>query len=103
MMTANSESYATESAVPMRQVRLRPASAPLYPTLQPGEWHSAATLAARLLTEAARMKGSDTRAVRERILPEEHFEFRGGRHEASLRYRARARTRWADHPSGRIR
>jgi hypothetical protein len=35
----------------MREARLRPEFAPLYPGLEPGTWHDAKTLAEQMLTE----------------------------------------------------
>ena len=77
-----------------RQARLRPTSAHLYPHLLAGQWIPAAEVAARLLGQSARQ--GTIESARLRILSDEHFEFRGGRLEATLRYRAR--TRWTDRP-----
>lgn len=61
---------------PRREARLRPEHARFYPGISPGIWESAAVLADRVLA------GDLLRGVapgwRDRVLPEEHFEFRGG-------------------------
>ena len=102
MMTVNPEPRPAERTT-LRQVRLRPASANLYPMLPPGEWLSAAGVATRLLAEAVRTRDSGLQPMRERILSEEHFEFRGGRREVAMHQYARARTRWTDYPSPPVR
>ena len=60
----------------MREAQLRPGSADLYPGIRAGEWRTAATLADQVLAGQL-LKGVAT-AVRGRVLPEVHFEFRGG-------------------------
>jgi hypothetical protein len=60
-----------------REARLRPESGMLYPSLRPGEWIVAAVLADRVLADLI-LRGSGA-ALRGRVLPEEHFDFRGGR------------------------
>ena len=61
---------------PLRQARLRPEYAELYPDVEPGVWYTAATLAEHLL---ARFLGLEraSRSLPERILDDHHFEFRG--------------------------
>ena len=66
-----------------REARVRPELASLYPWLRPGEWASAATVADRVL--AARLLRGSATAVRGRVLPDTHFEFRGGRSEGGER------------------
>ena len=66
----------------MREARLRPEFADLYPVLTPGRWEPAsriveAVMANQLLHELGAMPAQD------RLLPEEHFEFRGGAGEAA--------------------
>jgi hypothetical protein len=78
----------------LRQARLRPAFAHKYPSVPVGEWVPAAELAARALGKKSH--GAPLPATRDRVLPDGHFEFRGGGEEARLRYRAR--TRWVDYP-----
>jgi len=74
----------------IREARLRPEFASLYPSLQPGVWLPATTVGQKLLlwhlATAATPQG-------ERLITEEHFEFRGGR---SVESRNGARTRASD-------
>jgi hypothetical protein len=74
----------------IREARLRPEFAPLYPSLEPGVWLPATTVGQKLLlwhlATAATPQG-------ERLMTEEHFEFRGGRFAES---RNGARTRASD-------
>ncbi len=74
----------------VREARLRPEFAPLYPGLEPGVWLPATTIGQKLLlwhlATAAPPQG-------ERLMAEEHFEFRGGRTPES---RNGARTRASD-------
>jgi hypothetical protein len=65
----------------IREARLRPEASGRFPAAPAGVWLPAGRLA------------SDLRAQR---LPDDAFEFRGGRPEAPTRYRIR--TRWKDHP-----
>ena len=59
-----------------REARLRPEHDHRYPWLHGEEWVSAATLADRVLA-AALLRGRDT-SLWNRLLRDEHFEFRGG-------------------------
>jgi hypothetical protein len=61
----------------MREARLRPNFAQLYPTLTPGEWQPAARIAEALLANVLLHEMTDSPSP-DRLLPEEHFEFRGG-------------------------
>ncbi len=61
----------------MREARLRPEFAHLYPGLTPGQWESAVRIAEAVLANLMLQELAETPA-HERILPEEHFEFRGG-------------------------
>jgi hypothetical protein len=61
----------------VRQVRLRPEFASLYPGLDPGVWESATDLAARLLAQHV-VQPSPGFMLSSRIFPEEHLEFQGG-------------------------
>jgi hypothetical protein len=74
----------------IREARLRPEYASLYPSLEPGVWLPATTVGQKLLlwhlTTAVTPQG-------ERLMAEEHFEFRGGRMAES---RNGARTRASD-------
>ncbi len=76
----------------IREARLRPQYASLYPALEPGTWGPASAIGRQLLlwhlTAHSLPDG-------ERLMSEEHFEFRGGtRREQG---EANARTRRADH------
>jgi hypothetical protein len=59
-----------------RKARLKSEYSELYPGLRPGEWETAAVLADRLLADCL-LRGSED-ALRGRVLPDEHFEFRDG-------------------------
>ena len=60
----------------IREARLRPEYAELYPGLEPGVWLAATTIGQQLLlwhlASAVTPQG-------ERVMADEHFEFRGGR------------------------
>jgi hypothetical protein len=60
----------------MREARLRSGCAELYPGIRAGEWRTAAVLADQVLAGLL-LRGTET-ALRGRVLPEAHFEFRGG-------------------------
>ena len=62
---------------PGRQARLRPEYASLYPGLEPGVWEDADDLAEQLLTQHL-LRPSPGFMLSGRVLPVEHFEFRGG-------------------------
>ena len=74
----------------IREARLRPEFSSLYPSLQPGVWLPATTVGQKLLlwhlATAATPQG-------ERLMTEEHFEFRGGH---GVESRNGARTRASD-------
>jgi hypothetical protein len=75
----------------IREARLRPQYASLYPALEAGTWQPASAIGRQLLlwhlTQSTPPEG-------ERLMSEEHFEFRGGtRREPAERG---ARTRQAD-------
>ena len=61
---------------PPREARLRPEFADRYPGVDSDVWYIAATLAEHLLARFLR-EGEAGRAPPERIMPPEHFEFRG--------------------------
>jgi hypothetical protein len=61
---------------PLREARLKPEFAELYPGVESGVWYTAATLAEHLLTRFLRGDTPD-RSLPERILDDGHFEFRG--------------------------
>jgi hypothetical protein len=78
----------------IREARLRPQYASLYPALAPGTWQAATAIGRQLLlwhlTAPALPEG-------ERLMSEEHFEFRGGtsrdQSEAGARTRSVDRSR----------
>jgi hypothetical protein len=61
----------------VREARLRPEWADLYPGLQPDVWHVAAELVPLVLRH--RLQNRGTWEFTRRILVDDHFEFRGGR------------------------
>jgi hypothetical protein len=73
---------------PIREARLKPEFAHLYPGIEPGVWEAAATVAEHLAMR--RRRGSHPVPEGDRILPSEHFEFRGGTEEV-FRWSARSR------------
>lgn len=60
----------------MREARLRPEFAHLYPGLTPGRWEPAARIAEAVLANALLRRIGE--APQERLLDETHFDFRGG-------------------------
>jgi hypothetical protein len=64
-------------AMAMREGRLLPQWAHLYPGLEPGVWAVAAQLVPLVLRN--RLQAQPTWEFTRRILVDEHFEFRGGR------------------------
>ncbi|HXE58791.1 MAG TPA: hypothetical protein VNK43_12380 [Gemmatimonadales bacterium] len=60
----------------MREARLRPEFAHLYPGLTPGKWEPAARIAEAVLSRLRLLELSEVPA-QDRVLNEEHFEFRG--------------------------
>ncbi len=75
-----------------REARLRPEFAALYPGLEPGIWQDASALAEQMLSEHL-LRPSPGYMLSERVLANEHFEFRGGDRENRPRI---ARTRRSD-------
>ena len=61
----------------VREARLRPEFAALYPGLEPGIWEDAAMLAEQVLSEH-QLRPSPGYMLSDRVLAHEHFEFRGG-------------------------
>lgn len=61
----------------VREARLRPEWADLYPGVRPDAWHVAAELVPLVLRHRLRDQGAWE--FTRRILLEDHFEFRGGR------------------------
>lgn len=60
----------------MREARLRPEFAHLYPILTPGQWEPAARVAEAVLARLLLLEITDA-PLQDRVLNEEHFEFRG--------------------------
>ncbi len=65
----------------VREARLRPEFAHLYPPLEPGRWEPAAAMADRVVAWLLRQPDRGYMAP-ERVLRSEHFEFRGGTEKA---------------------
>ncbi len=61
----------------MREARLRPEFAHLYPNLTTGRWESAVRIAEAVLANVMLQEMAEA-SQPNRALPEEHFEFRGG-------------------------
>jgi hypothetical protein len=60
----------------MREARLRPEFADLYPTLTSGQWEPAARVAEAVLARLLLLEISEA-PLQDRVLNESHFEFRG--------------------------
>jgi hypothetical protein len=77
----------------IREARLRPQYASLYPALEAGTWQPASAIGRQLLLWHLT---ASTPPEGERLMSEEHFEFRGGarRNEAEVA----TRSRHADRP-----
>jgi hypothetical protein len=75
----------------IREARLRPQYASLYPALEPGTWQPASDIGRQLLLWHLT---ASTPPQGERLMSEEHFEFRGGTRRE--RAEVNARTRRAD-------
>jgi hypothetical protein len=75
-----------------REARLRPEFALLYPGLEPGDWEDATVLAEQVLSEHL-LRPSPGYMLSDRVLANEHFEFRGGEPRGRPRI---ARTRRTD-------
>ena len=73
----------TSPAPAVREARLRPEYADLYPGIDPGVWFTAATLAEHL--DLRRTRAGEADAGGPRTLPPEHFEFRGGERPVGIR------------------
>jgi len=61
----------------IREARLKPEFAHLYPPLEPNQWESAARMADRMVAWLLRQPDRGYVAP-DRVLRSEHFEFRGG-------------------------
>jgi hypothetical protein len=77
----------------LREARVRPGAANRCPWAPEATWLPASSLADEALKRESGVAYPERRA--RRILPDDVFEFRGGRPEAPVR--RRARTRWGDH------
>jgi len=64
----------------VREARLRPEHATRYPGIQAGVWESAAVLCDRVMAGGL-LRGSPME-WQDRVLPPQHFEFRGGARES---------------------
>ena len=60
-----------------REARLKPEFAHLYPPLKAGQWETAAVMAERLVAWLLGKKQHGY-LVSDRVLRQEHFDFRGG-------------------------
>jgi len=67
----------------LRQARLKPECAALYPGLEPSCWLPASVVAQHLLARALELPNPDPVLLR-RLMLDEHFEFRGGVKRAKL-------------------
>ena len=72
----------------MREARLRPEHAELYPELVPGQWEPAARIAEVVLARYLLQQLTDGQP--DRALNETHFEFRGGAEVPATETRRRA-------------
>jgi hypothetical protein len=61
----------------VREARLKPEFASRYPGLEPGIWETATVLADLLLAQHF-LRPSPGYMLSNRVVPDEHFEFRGG-------------------------
>lgn len=61
----------------LREARLRPEYAHLYPMLEPGLWAPAAVIAERVAATRL-LQLAETYVLHDRVLVDTHFEFRGG-------------------------
>jgi hypothetical protein len=82
----------------MREARLKPEYAELYPTLTPGQWEPAARVAEAVLARLLLLEISDA-PLQDRALPEQHFDFRG--ETSSGTSAIQGKTRSSDRPESR--
>jgi hypothetical protein len=66
----------------MREARLRPEFADLYPALTPGRWEPASRIVEAVMANLL-LQEMGAGPPQDRLLPEEHFEFRGGAGESA--------------------
>jgi hypothetical protein len=76
----------------MREARLRPEFAHMYPTLTPGQWEPAARVAEVVLARLLLLEITDA-PLQDRVLNEDHFEFRGETPDGAPRPPRGSRTR----------
>jgi hypothetical protein len=81
----------------MREARLRPEFAHIYPELVPGQWEPAARIARVILARYLVQQMADA-ASPDRALDETHFEFRGGAEPSRVNLRERNEDR--ESPAG---
>ena len=77
----------------VREARLKPEFAHLYPPLEPSRWEPAAALADRVVAWLLRQPNRGYMAP-ERVLRSEHFEFRGGTDDRESRQDAQGRRQY---------
>ena len=87
-MSSDEENAARTSR--MREARLKPEFAHLYPPLEAGSWDSAAKMADRVVAWLLRQPDKGYVAP-ERVLRSEHFDFRGGTEHTGSRADANLR------------
>jgi hypothetical protein len=75
----------------MREARLHQEFADLYPTLTPGQWEPAARVAEAVLARLLLLEISEA-PLTDRVLTEEHFEFRGETPDGTPRASGAGRT-----------
>ena len=71
----------------VREARLRPAYAHLYPELRADEWMAATEVGATILM--SQLRSQRPLSLGECLLPDEHFEFRGGADRGVAAFRTR--------------
>lgn len=88
----------------VRQVRLKAAYADRYRSLDTGIWYTAAAVAGFVKGTTIVREGPQVE-IRDRVLPAEHFEFRGGADYRSLwgDLHTRRTDRWFPSEKGRHR
>jgi hypothetical protein len=81
----------------MREARLRPEFAHIYPELIPGQWEPAARIARVILARYLVQQMTDAPSP-DRALDEGHFEFRGAAEPPRANFRERTQDR--ESPTG---
>lgn len=61
----------------LREARLKPEYARLYPFLEPGVWHLASSVSFKVTAWLLRQPGCNLDG-KQRVLSDDHFDFRGG-------------------------